>query len=233
MTNEISIAIPTYCRAKMLHESFDRVIGDARIREVVVSDDFSQDGSFESNLSAFKNLPQVKIYRNKENVDCYANKRQAMEHVTSEWSILFDDDNILEPDYIDRIFNLGLWDPNTLYCPDWARPHFNYTTFAGQLITRRNVARFMTMNHFRTALNTCNYFVNRQSFLEVWDGSVNPHTADSLFQAYNWLKAGKRIMIVPGLRYFHRVHEGSHYKRNLKKTGTFAHEIEQKLRMMK
>lgn len=229
----ISIVIPTYCRFEMLCESFEQVIHDDRIREVVISDDYSNDGSFERILEVFKDDPKVRVFRNKENMDCYANKRQAVELSTSDWVILFDDDNILDQSYIDRLYGMNIWDANTIYAPEWARPHFNYQTFAGQLISKRNVARFMTMNHFKTALNTCNYFVNRQSFLEVWDGSVNPHTADSLYQAYNWLAKGKRIMVVAGLQYFHRVHEGSHYKRNLKKTGDFARVIEQKLRMLR
>lgn len=230
---KISIAIPTHCRYDMLMESFGQVIDDDRIREVVVSDDCSADGSFERLISKFKNHTKVKLYRNKNNVDCYANKRQAMELATSEWVVLFDDDNILAMDYINRLYAIPLWEDHTIYAPEWAKPHFNYKHFGGLVISRRNVARFMNLAHFKTALNTCNFFVNRQNYLNVWDGSVNPHTADSLFQAFNWLAAGRRIMIVQGLHYFHRVHEGSHYKRNLKKTGNFAREIEAKLRMLK
>ncbi len=67
----------------------------------------------------------------------------------------------------------------------------------------------------------------------MWDGSVNPHTADTIYQNFNWLRAGKQLVIVKGLRYFHRVHDGSHFKLNRKKTGSFAAEVEQKLSMLK
>ncbi len=233
MSRQITLAIPTYCRFEMLLESFRDVFHDDRIREIVISDDCSMDGSFEKLLSHFKDFPKVKIYRNKKNLDCYANKRQAVELATSEWVILFDDDNTIRTDYLDVIYDMGEWDPGTLYCPDFAKPHFNYTHLAGKLITRRNVSNYIRIQHCNTALNTANYFFNRQSFLEVWDGSTNPHTADTLYQAYNWLSSGRRIIIVPSLRYLHRVHEGSHYKRNVKKTGNFAKSLEALLRTMR
>lgn len=230
---QISLAIPTHCRYTLLLESFRRVLDDDRIREVVISDDCSPDGSFEKIVALFCEHPKIRIFRNKENMDCYANKRQAVERATSEWVILFDDDNILDRDYLDRLYSFPIWTPSMIYAPDWAKPHFNYQAFAGMVISRRNVARMMLQPHFKTALNTCNYFVHRQSFLDVWDGSVNPHTSDSLYQCFNWLRAGKQIMIVAGLQYFHRVHEGSHYKHNWRKTGNFAKQLEQRLRQLR
>lgn len=232
---QISIAIPTHCRFQLLLESFQNVILDPRVREIVISDDCSRDGSFERLVGHFgkDRESKVKIYRNKSNVDCYRNKRQAVELATSEWVILFDDDNVIRKNYLDVLYNLPVWDERTLYCPDHAQPHFNYTAFAGQTFDRKNVASFLTRPHFKTALNTANYFFNRASYLEVWDGSVDPVTADSLFHAYNWLVWGGKIIVVPGLRYFHRVHEGSHYKRNFKRTGDFAHRLDTKLRLLK
>lgn len=229
----ISIAIPTHCRFQMLLESFKDVIDDPRVREIVVSDDCSSDGSFEKLLSHFAGHQKVKVFRNKSNFDCYRNKRQAIELATSEWVILFDDDNILNRAYLDTIYKIPRWDPKTIYCPDWAQPHFNYTRFAGYRVTRKNLSHFLTLPHFKTALNTANYFVHRQGYLDVWDGTVDPVTADSLFHAYNWLVAGGEIIIVPGLRYFHRVHEGSHYKRNLKRTGDFALRLGYKLQILR
>lgn len=223
----------------MLTQSFAEVLDDDRIREVAVSDDCSPDDCYAKLVAKWDGHPKVKLYRNKHNVDCYRNKKQAVELATSDWVILLDDDNVIGPDYLDRLWELPAWDANVLYCPDLAHPHFNYQRFAGPVISCRNVAYFMAMPHkkgeteFRTALNTCNYFFHRQTYLQRWVGNVDPVTADTMFHAFNWLRAGGFMVFVRGMQYIHRIHAGSHYKNNHKRTGNFAHLLEQKLRQMK
>jgi glycosyltransferase involved in cell wall biosynthesis len=229
----ITLAVPTHNRFALVLECVGSVIDDPRVGEIVLSDDCSTDGSYEALLHHFKDHPKVKLYRNKSNVDCYFNKRQAVELASSPWLILFDDDNVIKSDYLNVLFALPSWDADTVYCPEWAQPHFDYRKFAGVTVDKHSVHRYMHSPPFRTALNTCNYFVNRQSYLDVWDGSKNPHTADSIYQAHNWLRAGKKLSLVPGLRYFHRVHEGSHYKLNNKKTANFGKEVETWLLQMR
>lgn len=235
----ISLAIPTYCRPGWLAECFSAVKDDPRIREIVISDDCSSDGSFDLLVSQFSALQKVRLYRNKSNLDCYRNKRQAVELATSEWVILFDDDNVLGKDYLDAIYRLPSWDPKTIYCPDFAKPFFNYMRFAGHTVDRTNVARFLNLPkvrglpEFDTTLNTANYFLHRQSFLEAWSGSIDPVTADTIFHAYNWLNRGGKFFVVPNMRYIHRVHDGSHYKNNRKRTGNLAARIIQKLKALR
>lgn len=230
---KVSIAIPTYCRAEMLIQSFSQVLGDERVGEVVITDDCSPDGSFQKVCAWADGNPKVRVYRNERNLDCYRNKREAVAMATSKWVILFDDDNVLGPDYLDTLYAQAPWDPRVLYCPDWAKPAFNYTALAGVRVDRRNVAGMMKREHFATALNTANYLVHRETFLGVWDGTVDPVTADSMFHAYNHLAAGGAVLIVPGLRYEHRIHDGSHYKKNVHRTGNFADVVEQKLKSLK
>lgn len=229
LPRQISLAIPTHNRFEMVLECVADVIDDPRIDEIVLSDDCSDNGSFEKLVAHFTGHPKVRLYRNKRNLDCYFNKQQAVERSSNQWCILFDDDNILTRSYLDTLYSVPEWNPQTVYCPDWAQPHFDYRRFSGWRLTKNNIAGHMRIPHFKCALNTCNYFVNRHAYLSVWDGSVNPHTSDSMFQLYNWLKSGRDIKFLTGLRYFHRIHPGSHYRTNHKKTGSFAKELEQRL----
>jgi len=253
--HQISIAITHWNRFPYLRECIAPVLNDPRVAEIVISDDASTDGSWDEIQEYYGLHPKVKMFRNEQNLDCYRNKAKAMEHTTNGWTILFDSDNVLGVDYLDALYALPEWNLDTVYCPDFAEPHFNYTKFGGIMIDRTNVSLFMgkettrmvrsarnpnNFRHrgmrqthlpdeygsFRTALNTCNFFVHRDQYLSVWDGSVNPHTADSIYQNFNWLKSGKRLTIVKGLRYFHRVHADSHYKLNRQLTGTFHQQVE-------
>lgn len=229
----VSIAITHFNRFSLLVECLESVLCDPRIGEVVIVDDASTDDSYERIKEFFGDDPRVKLFRNDKNLDCYINKAIAVRHCKGEWVILFDSDNVMQIGYINTLFAIDPWDKDTVYCPDFAAPLFNYTAFSGLTITRQNVGQYLRRPHFQTALNTANYFFHRDTYLEVWDGNLDPHTADSIYQAYRLLAAGKKLAIVPGLRYFHRVHDGSHYKQNHHKTGNFARVVEKLLTDLK
>jgi hypothetical protein len=137
--------------------------------------------------------------------------------------------------WINYIVNLWIGAINRILNPSFAKPHFDFRMHQCTLIDKSNVHEYyMHSGSFQTMLNAMNYFVNRDEYLRVWDGSIDPVTSDSLYQNYNWLKAGNSIYVVPGLEYEHRVHSGSHYQNNVRRTPQGFHEsIVQKLKELK
>jgi glycosyltransferase involved in cell wall biosynthesis len=221
----ISLCIPTWNRTDMLYEAFRQVINDDRISEIVIVDDASNDEVYHTIAWQTKSINKVKLYRNEKNLDCYRNKREAVSKASNEWVILFDSDNILTKQYVDRICDSKVaWSKNQIFQPQAALPHFKFNSFKGTVINRHNVSTFMVDMSFQTMLNAMNYFVNRDEYLKVWDGSVDPVTSDSIYFNYCWLKAGNSIYVVPGLEYEHRVHEESHYQKNVRRTPSGFHD---------
>jgi len=221
---KISICIPTYNRVEMTIEAFYDVYNDERISEIVIVDDASDLEVYEDLKSMTDFFPKVKLYRNLTNQDCYRNKMTAISFATNEWCILLDSDNRIGEEYIDRLFEYPHWDNDIIYAPTWAKPTFDYRAYGLTTIHRTNVADFIDKPLFETALNTCNYFVNKNEYLKVWDGSIDPVTSDSIYFTYCWLNSGNRIYFVEGLEYEHKVWEGSHYKTQNYRTPTGFHE---------
>jgi glycosyltransferase involved in cell wall biosynthesis len=223
---KISLCLTTYNRTDLLYESFRLVMNDKRIDEIVIVDDAST-GEVWENISGWASTQErVKTWRNQNNLDCYRNKREAISKASNEWVIILDSDNIITKEYLDRLEGLitsGL-NSKTVYQPSFAKPNFNFTKYEGLNITRDNVAKYMHESNFQTMLNAMNYFVNRDEYLKVWVGSVDPVTSDSIFQNYNWLNAGNSIYVVPDLHYEHRIHEGSHYQNNVRRTPQGFHD---------
>ena len=231
---KIAIAIPTWCRTSLVFRSIAKVIDDDRIGEIIICDDASEDGSYQKLREWVEDKgPKVRLYRNLKNLDCYGNKNQVVSLTSLNWVILFDSDNVMYSSYLDRIYDIPEWEEGVAYLPVFAKPYFDYRKFAGLRVTRSNVRNYMSNPTFRCALNTANYFFNRQSYLRAWNPSINPHTADSIYMNYRILDNGGALQFVPGLEYFHDVHPKSHYKLNHKKTGTFAQTVEKKLMAMR
>lgn len=236
---KISLCLTNYNRVDLLLQSFAQVIDDDRISEIVISDDcseieiYNQVKGIVNALNPIHNN-KIKLYRNDFNIDCYKNKHRAISLSSNEWCIIFDSDNILNKSYIDRVFEISEWQSETVYCPTWAQPTFDYRAFEGLLIDKSNVAMYADAPIFLTALNTMNCFVNKNSFLSIWKDDIEPVTCDSIFVNYNWLLNGFKIFFVDNLYYEHLIHSGSHYRLNVSRTPNgMADEIEQKIKALK
>lgn len=231
---KISLCLTTFNRFECTLESFVQVATDERISEIVIVDDCSDIEIYKKLETAVSFCPKVKLFRNTINLDCFFNKCRAIELASNDWVIIIDSDNVLTREYIDKIFSIPEWDENTIYTPDFASPHFDFREYSGVTVSKENISEWIDRKHFETMLNACNYFVNKNEYLRVWDGTINPVTSDSIFVCLNWLKAGNKIEVVKGLQYFHRVWEQSHYREKVSITPKGLHQnILEQLRNLK
>src|ERR1700723_3608443 len=123
----LSLVIPTMNRYDMTIESFAKVIDMDEISDIIIQDDASTDDSFNKLRLFFLENEKVRIYGSHERLGSYKNKGKAISHAVNDWCILLDSDNIIDVDYIDRLYALSEWDAQTVYAPDFSRPHFDYT----------------------------------------------------------------------------------------------------------
>lgn len=224
---KISLCITTYNRDRMLMQSFEQVIDDPRVSEIVIADDQSLDHIWRRIERKCAYIPKVRLYRNQENLGCYKNKRYVISQAFNEYVIIFDSDNVMTKSYIDKIYEQA-WNPDIILAPDYV-VSFDYRHFAGQTITKNNVKKFVNEPRFDCLINTMNYFVHKRNYLSVWDGSVEPWTADTILQNRNWLNSGRAIHVVKGLEYDHRIEhereEKSHYLTHVRKTGNLFNQL--------
>lgn len=238
-TRKISLCIPTYNRFELLIESFVDVLSDDRVEEIIISDDHSDEELFNKLASFVSGISKIKLFRNEENQDCYKNKKTALTYAKNRNCVLFDSDNALTSEYVDKIFDVLNWDDYAAMLPAFAMPYFDYRKYEALIITKENANHNASDPTFTTMLNTANCFVDKDFYLKVWDSSINPHTADSIYMNYRMLSAGGKLLVVPGLHYTHRIddHRGEqagHYQLNVHKTPEGFHDsIVKKLKDMR
>lgn len=205
----ISLCLTNYNRFELLIESFRQVINDDRISEIVISDDNSDPEIYNQLKALFAEIPKVEFYRNEKNVGMSLNKKLAIERAQNKRCIIFDSDNVITTAFIDALYALPIWDSNIIYAPEFAKPEFDYRAFTGKAIHKNNVKDFLSQPMFDCLLNTCNYFVDREKYLEVYEHNPAMKATDTVYFNYLWLKKGYSFYVVPGLQYDHRVHAES------------------------
>jgi glycosyltransferase involved in cell wall biosynthesis len=221
---KLSLCITTYNRYEMTIESFAKVLNDQRIDDIVIMDDCSTDKSFIKIHESLSSNKKISFHTRIENVGMSRNKRDAISHAKNEWAIIFDSDNIIGPDYLDAFYNHTLADTrnnftehfyNCIFCPDFAKPNFDYRAFSRAqpptygIYNAKDAARCMIDSRFNCLMNTCNYIVNRDFYLQAYKHNPQHKASDTIWHNYNHLKAGGLFAVVPNMQYEHRVHDGS------------------------
>jgi len=163
---KISIAIPTWNRVDVLIESFSKVISDERIENIHIQDDASDIEIYNKVKSIIDVLNKthgnkITYSRNLTNVDCHRNKYHSVLGAKSEWVILLDSDNIIDTDYLDRLYEIKNWDSDTIYTPEYAKPNFDFRAYSGIILTKQNISNHIDKPLLETCLNASNYFINK------------------------------------------------------------------------
>lgn len=222
----ISVAITHYNNSEFLQESIKDAINDYRVSEIVVCDDKSRDEELVrlSQILTRINCPKIKLHINKVNLGCYLNKIHTVSLCTNIWTILFDSDNILTRDYINRLFKIYNWSVSTIYHPSWAKtfpgqssPYLDYKKYENQYITPEKFVKYFYETNFQCLVNNCNYFVPVHMFVECMKCVKDNYqrnridSVDSVVLFSDWLLCHNHIYIVPGLTYGHRIHPNSNF----------------------
>jgi hypothetical protein len=206
----ISVAIPHYQRGKKIHVTLKNILKDKRIKEIVILDDGSSREEFQKlvdNLSHFSG--KIKLFRREENIGILRTKIQIVSLCTNEWVILLDSDNSIFSQYLNAIFRLPKWNENTIYCPDFAYPNFDFRGLSGEIIDFQKFSN-LNVQRFGAFMNDGNYFFNKINFLNA----LLPYSdfkalADVIFANYVWLSQDNKLEVLHNAPYFHRVHPGS------------------------
>lgn len=212
----LTLAITTYNRFDMLLESFANVIDDPRISEVLIMDDCSSPEYWNKIKDLGKFNPKIRVVRQAQNRGMSVNKRDAVYYSANDWVILFDSDNIIGKDYLDALYALPVLYTNTIYCPDFAKPEFNFKKHSGHYYSIDNVSKVIeNSKEFNTMMNACNYVVNKDAYLRVWENNAAMKGTDTIYMNYLWLKSGNGFYVVPKMEYFHRVHKESGFLKDM------------------
>lgn len=213
---KFSLAITHYNRYDMLLRSFEQVVDDPRISEVIISDDTSTDNSWDRLRETFGNNPKIYLHRNQTNIGMSLNKAKAVSSCIKGRVILLDSDNIIDASYLDAaeaVLKVP-YDNTVIFCPEFARPNFDYRFWSGRTIDISNIKTFLENPMGECQLNTCNYIVDRDRYLKIYQYDPLIKETDTAHFAHLWLKSGGSFYIVPDMQYEHTVHSGSGWLQN-------------------
>ena len=114
MSPKVTVCIPTFNRAGYLREAIQSVLNQTFTDfELLVSDNASSDNSAEV-VASFTD-PRVRYHRHVENIGMGANFRACTELAQTEWIAFLSDDDLFQPDHLERAFGALSTYPQSVY----------------------------------------------------------------------------------------------------------------------
>jgi glycosyltransferase involved in cell wall biosynthesis len=228
----ITLAITTFCRFSLTIKSFEKVIDDPRINDIVIVDDASPDDSGRMLSDYFDGNDKVRVIIQPVNRSMQLNKADAVALSKNEWLILLDSDNEISVDYIDaleREYEVNGFKEDTIYAPVRALPTFIYNEFEGETIDRHNVKDFVKKGFFGAIINTSNYFIHRDTFTSNYKFQPEIKGVDTAAHFLRHLQNDGKFHVVKGLEYLHAISDDSEFMKEVNYNMGCAMAIEKKL----
>lgn len=106
----ISIVIPTYNRGNILCDAIDSAINqkfdNQRYEIIVVDNDCQSNNETEQNIKyRYANVPNLKYYKNAENLGLFGNWNRCFELASGHWIILLHDDDLIYENFIHDVMS--------------------------------------------------------------------------------------------------------------------------------
>ena len=223
----ISLCIPTKNRFDtFLTNYLDQYVDFLErniLDEIVITDENGND--YEKIKHKYNNVLErnknFRIFQNEECLGVFLNKRKVCSLASHPFIALIDSDNFCDETYfttVKRYIQERGISPEVPYllCPSFAKPNFNFQTFNGQIITKKNVREFMDQENFQVLLNTGNYILTKPVIEKQFEydpllSKIGPF--DVIYfnlQCFIHIEAFE-LHVVPELEYVHVVHPDSEY----------------------
>jgi hypothetical protein len=226
-TTQVSVCIPTWKRWDFLRENIPRYLANPFVAEIVISDETGEDVA--EIKRAYPNESRLVCSVNAKQLGPFLNKEKAVSLAMSEWVCVVDSDNFVPLEYFVAWSSQAL-DANTVFFPEKTNrmsnhAGFNYNVYDGVDVTADTMAASYAKKGGAYLFNTANYIVNRATYLAavhnesvVKEGDKKSSCCHMMYKNYLLLRNGVRFHVVPGMIYWHVVHQGSLWKKEARKT---------------
>lgn len=207
-----SLAFTTYKSSKYIIQQLEKNyfnLSNNKISEIIIQDDYSED----YNILQSYSKENIKIFQNSKNLSPLLSRINLVNNCSNDYVLLMDSDNFLDKNSFSTINELEL-NENTIYCPEFARPNFNYNKFSNITIDStfaKNNIDDITLQIF---LNTGNYLVPKKTYLETCkliDEQFAYFTVDVVYFNFLWLSKKNTLKCVKDFHYDHTIRGDSYY----------------------
>lgn len=101
---KISFLVISYNQERYVEECIDSILDQNIDKEIIITDDYSTDKTFEILQTYQKKHPEIKLFRNKRNLGTVINRYYGLSHAKGDYALFVDADDKLLPQTMPKIY---------------------------------------------------------------------------------------------------------------------------------
>jgi FkbM family methyltransferase len=209
---KLSLCIATMDRWDFLKDTIHQYLINPYIDEIIISDENGNDCY--QLFKAYGTNKKLRLYSNHTQLGAFLNKQKAVSYAKNTWVAIIDSDNYAPIRYF-QAFIKNKKDANAVYIPSKLMAYksttsYDNTAFIGTDITLENVNKLSS--NLEIVLQSGNFICTKEVFQNAQSiyGLENLcNGLDAMYTSFLFLTTGAVLRVIPGMEYYHCVHDGS------------------------
>lgn len=121
----ISVLVPMFNVEKYVHKCISSIIGQTyKNLEIVLLDDSSKDNTYKIAEEFAKNDSRIKLIQKVNEANISKTRNFLLEHITADYFVFVDSDDIIEPNYVEKLYNTMILTGADIVCCQFAVQKF-------------------------------------------------------------------------------------------------------------
>lgn len=216
---KISLCIATMDRWSFLETTLPKYLENFYVDEIIISDENGRD--CDAIFKKFGANAKLRLFSNTTQLGAFSNKAMAVSRAKNKWVCIFDSDNFAPYTYFASAIK-ALKEENVVYLPSRllaykSNTEFDNRKFIGLDVDLAYLQKNFDNNH-EILCQSGNYICSKELYLKVGPSyglEDQCSGMDALYKSILFLKMGIVLRAIPGMEYYHAVHDGSVTLQNL------------------
>lgn len=208
----LSLCLTSHNQTKEVMQSFQAIVDDPRVSEIIIIDDGSKKQSYAALQKKCEGVSKIKLFRCDKQKGARDSMILSVEKATFSRCIVFDSRNQITKEYVSGYETAYNYD-TVINMPTKGMPLFDCQRFSKWLITAGNVKTFMAAYpQAGLVLTNGNYVLHKERFLALFkkfkgygDGSLGGLGIPLM--NFFWMKEGGSFLLNAGMHYIHPLAE--------------------------
>jgi glycosyltransferase involved in cell wall biosynthesis len=218
---EVTLAIPTFRRFEdFLIRFLPKYLEFTFLHSILIGDESGEDAN-QIRSTEWGDNELFQFIVNPERLGAYKNKINLLKNASTDWIALIDSDNEVCPEYFSGLFeywNRNGRDAKSVYIPAEILKLFPdggvldaISEFGGMKINAANWNDFLNQEKAGFALNNGNCVFHKSAVHHFPNFAEKDVMVECKIMNKALVENGYTLVFVPGMKYYHSIHNGSLY----------------------
>ena len=210
---KMSFIVISYNQERYIEECLNSILEQNIDKEIIITDDYSTDKTFEILQAYQKKYPEIKLFRNKQNLGTIINRYYGLSNAKGDYALFVDADDKLIPQKMPEIYQFAV------------QNHADILEFSADTDGSEKLKKYLSKNNNIIENDILKNYSEKKISNELWNKLIaknvyssalkkmnkytkQPNYSDVVYFLYNFFLNSQNVVQSDIVGYFYYAHRG-------------------------